>query len=70
MSNHKNIEDINWKKKEVDVVVECTGKFNNFDDSSKHIINGAKKVILSAPGKNVNSFIYGINHHKIHDNNK
>jgi len=71
MSHNKNIEDIDWKKNNVDIVIECTGKFNNFYDLSKHFIKNTnlKKIILSAPGKNVNSIIYGINHNKIYDNN-
>tara|TARA_B100001094_G_C18176540_1_gene798201 strand:+ start:752 stop:1822 length:1071 start_codon:yes stop_codon:yes gene_type:complete len=70
MTHNKNIENIDWDKNEVEIVVECTGKFNNFNDCSKHLEkNNVNKVILSAPGENINSIIYGINHNKIIDNN-
>lgn len=40
-----------WKKMKVDVVLECTGVFNKYNDLKKHLKAGAKKVILSAPAK-------------------
>ena len=45
-SQKTNIEDINWKKFDVDIVFECTGKFNSKEKLMAHINNGAKKVIL------------------------
>ena len=48
-SQESKIEDINWKKSNVDYVFECTGKFNSKDKLLAHIKNGAKKVIVSAP---------------------
>lgn len=55
-----------WKNLEVDVVLECTGRFTKEDDLKQHIIAGAKKVILSAPGKegNVPTYLMGVNHDK------
>ncbi len=53
-----------WKRLGVDVVLECTGRFTKYDDAAKHLIAGAKKVIISAPSKDsdkVPSFILGIN---------
>lgn len=47
---------------DVDVVLECTGLFTNFDDAYKHIVAGAKHVIISAPGKgNMKTIVYGVN---------
>lgn len=51
-----------WKDLGVDVVFEGTGKFTNRDDAAKHIAAGAKRVIITAPGKKVDgSFVMGVN---------
>ena len=53
-----------WKDLKIHVVAECTGRFTHKEDCKKHIIAGAKKVLLSAPAKDKVDFmvIYGINH--------
>ncbi len=52
-----------WKDLGVDVVMECTGLFRDNQSAGKHIQAGAKKVIISAPGKDIDgTFVYGINH--------
>jgi len=50
-----------WKKMGVDIVLECTGLFTNKESGSMHLKAGAKKVILSGPGKDVPGFILGVN---------
>ena len=55
------ISKINWKKHNVDVVLECTGKFNTKEKSSQHISSGAKKVLVSAPCKGAINIVYGVN---------
>ena len=61
-SQEANIEDINWKKFDVDYVFECTGKFNSKDKLLTHLKNGAKKVIVSAPCKNADkTIVFGVN---------
>ena len=61
-SQESKIEDINWKKFDVDFVFECTGKFNSKEKLLTHIKNGAKKVIVSAPCKNADkTIVYGVN---------
>ncbi|MGN1311492.1 MAG: type I glyceraldehyde-3-phosphate dehydrogenase [Bacilli bacterium] len=51
-----------WKELEVDLVFECTGKFTKEEDAMKHIIAGAKKVLVSAPCKgNVKTIVYNVN---------
>ena len=44
-----NPEEIDWKSVGVDYVVECTGKFTTVEGASKHLVGGAKRVIISAP---------------------
>ena len=61
-SQEANLEDINWKKFDVDYVFECTGKFNSKEKLLAHIKNGAKKVIVSAPCKDADkTIVYGVN---------
>ena len=55
------ISKIDWKKYKVDVVLECTGKFNTKEKSAQHIKSGAKKVVVSAPCKNAINIIFGVN---------
>ncbi len=54
-----------WGKLNVDVVLESTGVFRSIEDSQKHIVAGAKKVILSAPPKdNMKQIVLGVNDDK------
>jgi len=61
MIHETEISKINWKKHKVDVVLECTGKFNTKEKSAQHIKSGAKKVIVSAPCKGAKNIIFGVN---------
>jgi len=60
-SSEKNIEDVRWGN--VDVVVECTGKFKTKNQLENHIKNGAKKVILSVPplDDDIKTVVFGVN---------
>ena len=61
-TQESKIEDINWKKFDVDYVFECTGKFNSKEKLITHIKNGAKKVIVSAPCRNADkTIVFGVN---------
>ena len=62
--NTKNSEELTWKDHKVDVVLECTGAFRGKSSSSFHIEQGAKRVLISAPGeKDVDAtIVYGVNH--------
>ncbi len=52
-----------WKELGVDVVLECTGRFTEKEKAAQHLAAGAKKIIISAPGKNIDiTLAYGINH--------
>jgi glyceraldehyde 3-phosphate dehydrogenase len=52
-----------WAELGVDLVMECTGIFRSKETAGAHVTAGAKKVIVSAPGQNVdNTIVYGVNH--------
>jgi len=56
-----------WKELAVDVVLECTGNFTDYESAKKHLEAGAKKVIISAPSKNpdkISSYVLGVNEDK------
>src|SRR5699024_104095 len=58
----RNPEELPWKEMDVDIVIEATGKFNDREGASLHLSAGAKKVIISAPGKNVDkTIVMGVN---------
>ena len=59
-----NPEELDWSG--VDVVLECTGKFNDGHKSAVHLDRGAKKVLISAPATNVQrTVVYGVNHRQL-----
>ncbi|QCO56794.1 type I glyceraldehyde-3-phosphate dehydrogenase (plasmid) [Pseudorhodobacter turbinis] len=59
-----NPAELDWEG--VDVVLECTGKFNNRDAAAVHLGRGAKRVLVSAPAKNVDkTVVYGVNHRQL-----
>lgn len=55
-----------WGELGVDLVLECTGKFTKFEDAKKHLDAGAKKVLISAPGKGeMKTIVYNVNHNDL-----
>lgn len=51
-----------WRDLNIDVVLECTGLFTKLEDAYKHVVAGAKHVIISAPGKGkMKTIVYGVN---------
>ena len=61
-SAERDPKNLNWGDLNVDVVIESTGFFTDGEAAKAHIEAGAKKVIISAPGKNVDAtFVYGVN---------
>lgn len=55
-----------WGELGVDLVLECTGKFTKLEDAKKHIEAGAKKVLISAPGKgDMKTIVYNVNHNDL-----
>lgn len=57
-----NPENIDWKSVSAEYVAEATGKFTKLEDASRHIQGGAKKVVITAPGKGTPVFVVGVNH--------
>ena len=57
-------DKIDWASVGVDYVIESTGAFRAMEDCRRHLVGGAKKVILTAPGKDSDfpTFVYGVNH--------
>ena len=61
-SQETDLNNINWKKHDVDYVFECTGRFNSKEKLETHLKNGANKVIVSAPCENADkTIVYGVN---------
>ncbi|WP_418641047.1 type I glyceraldehyde-3-phosphate dehydrogenase [Sulfurimonas sp. ST-27] len=62
VSNHNPLE-LPWKELGIDIVIDCTGRFTDGTLAVQHIEAGAKKVLISAPGKNVDlTIVKGVNH--------
>jgi len=70
LSHETEISKINWKKHNLDVVLECTGKFNTKEKSAQHIKSGAKRVLVSAPCKGASNIIFGVNQNILKDNDQ
>jgi glyceraldehyde 3-phosphate dehydrogenase len=55
-----------WRDLGVDIALECTGLFTSKDKASAHLVAGAKRVLISAPGTDVDlTVVYGVNHQKL-----
>ena len=64
-----NPDELDWQG--IDVVLECTGKFNSREQSAVHLKRGAERVLISAPAKNVDkTVVYGVNHRDLDPANK
>ncbi|MBA4601635.1 glyceraldehyde-3-phosphate dehydrogenase [Thermoactinomyces mirandus] len=74
--SNRNPEQLPWHEFDIDIVVEATGKFRDREGAQKHIAAGAKKVVITAPGKNedvtivmgVNESVYDPENHHIISN--
>ena len=63
MTAERNPTSLPWASLGVDVVLECTGIFTSREKASQHLQAGARKVIISAPGKDVDkTIVFGVNH--------
>jgi glyceraldehyde-3-phosphate dehydrogenase (NAD(P)) len=68
----RNPDNLPWKEWEIDLIIESTGVFTSKEGAMRHVNAGAKKVLITAPGKNEDgTFVVGVNHHdydhKIHN---
>jgi len=71
ITSERNPEQLPWKELDIDVVLECTGRFTSKETAMKHIDAGAKKVLISAPGKDTDAtVVYGVNHRTISTSDK
>lgn len=63
---NRDPKNINWAEEDVDILMECTGKFTDREGATLHLNSGAKKVLISAPGKDEDiTVVYGVNHDDI-----
>ncbi len=66
LSAHQHIDELPWKRLDIDICLECSGRFTSKEQASKHLSAGAKKVLVSAPCANAdNTIVYGVNHEKL-----
>lgn len=65
VTSEKNPEDLKWDEAGVDIVMECTGIFTGKEGAGKHLTAGAKKVVISAPSKDLPMYVMGVNHKDI-----
>lgn len=71
MTHERDPLNIAWGDLNIDVVMECTGIFRSKKDVQSHFEAGAKKVLISAPGKDVDkTIVYGVNHNDLTDEDK
>lgn len=62
LTQERDPENLPWKELEIDIVLECTGLFTSRDAAEKHIKAGAKRVIISAPGSDLDAtVVHGVN---------
>ena len=58
--------DLPHKALDIDIAMECTGIFNTRDKAAKHLVAGAKRVIVSAPAEGADlTVVFGVNHHRM-----
>ncbi len=62
VTSERNPEDLKWNEINAEVVLDCTGIFTDIPGGQKHITAGARKVVISAPSKDVPMFVMGVNH--------
>ena len=71
MTHERDPSKIGWGDLDIDIVMECTGIFRSKESVQPHLDAGAKAVLISAPGQNVDkTIVYGVNHKDLTPNDK
>lgn len=66
ISHHEALTDLPWQQQQVDLVLECSGRFDSQAALQQHLAQGAKRVLLSQPGEaDINALVYGVNHQQL-----
>ena len=71
--SEKEPSKLPWKELDIDVLLECTGRYTDAESVQLHVIAGAKKVVLSAPSKgkkDMKTIVMGVNDHIITSEDK
>lgn len=65
VTNEKDPSQLRWGEVNVDAVLDCTGIFKTRESASAHLAAGGKRVIISAPTKDIPMYVMGVNHEEI-----
>lgn len=68
--NELDPSKLNWKESGAEYIAEASGKFTTYEKAQAHLTAGAKKVIVTAPGKEMPMFVMGVNENKYTPDNK
>ncbi|WP_417873232.1 type I glyceraldehyde-3-phosphate dehydrogenase [Xanthomarina gelatinilytica] len=69
VTSEKDPRNLKWNEVQADVIADCTGIFKTLETAHFHIEAGAKKVVVSAPSKDIPMFVMGVNHKEIKASN-
>lgn len=69
ITSEKDPRNLKWNEVQADVIADCTGIFKTLETAHYHIEAGAKKVVVSAPSKDIPMFVMGVNHKDIKASN-
>ncbi|GGG48737.1 type I glyceraldehyde-3-phosphate dehydrogenase [Bizionia arctica] len=65
VTSERDPRNLKWNEVQADVVADCTGIFTTLETANYHIEAGAKKVVVSAPSKDIPMFVMGVNHKEL-----
>ncbi|WP_417882293.1 type I glyceraldehyde-3-phosphate dehydrogenase [Xanthomarina gelatinilytica] len=69
VTSERDPRNLKWNEVQADVIADCTGIFKTLETAHYHIEAGAKKVVVSAPSKDIPMFVMGVNHKDIKASN-
>ncbi|MDX1277548.1 type I glyceraldehyde-3-phosphate dehydrogenase [Oceanihabitans sediminis] len=70
VTSERDPRNLKWNEVNADVVADCTGIFKTMETAGYHLEAGAKKVIVSAPSKDIPMFVMGVNHLDVNSSHK